>query len=129
MPVAAAIRTAMIHSSSRSRMRSSTGQPYRLPRVRGRVREGVNITVRTGGGKCPSSALPASGEAVALPRSGLRHHEAGGLIDLVDEILAEAAPHFLVDRHQLGDPGLLPLIGEVVNLDPAGGLDLLECLR
>src|SRR3984893_19410856 len=62
----------------------------------------------------------------SLTRSGLRGREARGLVDLVDEVLAEAALHFLVDRHQLGDPGLLLLVGEDMDLELAGGLDLLE---
>src|SRR5215471_21345842 len=84
--VAAAIRVAMIHSSSRSRMRSST----------------------TGN------------------RSARRRREARCLVDLFDKVLAEAALHLGVNRHQLGDPGLTLIRGEHVELQFAGRLDLLQ---
>src|SRR5260370_29107922 len=90
----------------------------------GRVGWGL-CTLQTRG-KPPIRTLAEDGEGLA--GSGLRRYEPGGLVDLVDEVLAEAAPHFLVDRHQLGDPGLLLLVGEVVKLELAGGLDLFERL-
>src|SRR5260370_17035828 len=76
----------------------------------GRVGWGL-CTLQTRG-KPPHPTLPEDGEGLA--GSGLRRYEPGGLVDLVDEVLAEAAPHFLLDRHQLGDPTLLLLVGQSV---------------
>src|SRR6516162_7233684 len=110
--VAAAISVMMIHSSSRSRMRSSTRLILVIPpRAGEKLREGAVTGIK-------KSPLARRRRCLRLWRD-----EARGLVDLVDEILAEAALHLLVHRHQLGHPGLLLLVGEIVELDLAGGLD------
>src|SRR5579864_6067871 len=104
MQVAAPIRTTMIHSSRRSRMRLSTVSPCALlshlpagkavaygtaqllplsPLAgRGRVRG----SLRTEQEAAPHpDSLPASGEREKR-KSRLRRGEAGGLVDLLDEI-------------------------------------------
>src|SRR5437588_7506905 len=88
----------MIHSSSRSRIRSSTSL-------------------------FPQADSRPEGKVAA---SGLRRDKARCLVDLVDEILAETALHLLVDRHQLGDPCLPLRIVESMELDLSRSLDLLQ---
>src|ERR1700759_2761729 len=99
----------MLPASSRSRMRSSTWSTM-----------------------FPSAQNPdprASPCRRGAPRSlRLRRGKAGGLVDLIDEVLAKPALHLLVHRHQLGDPRLLFGVGEIMDLDLAGGFDLLERL-
>src|SRR5262249_39514550 len=76
-----------------------------------------------------SSSRSRTRSSTRRGRLALRRREAGSLVDLFDEILAEAALHFGMNRHQLRDPSLALLRGEVVNLDLAGRSDLLERVR
>src|SRR5277367_3460590 len=97
--VAAPISVAMTHSSNRLRKRSSTGVPANWAPAYYRRN-------------------PAA--------SGLRRNEARRLVDPFDKVLAEPALHLFVYRHQLGDPGLLLLVGEDMHVNLAGRLDLVE---
>src|SRR5580700_12281677 len=96
-----AISETMITSSSRFRLRSST------PSTR-----------------CPPGAkIPSRLKGRDQAALGLGRNEARRFIDPVDEILAEAALHFLVHWHQLGDPGSLFGGGLLMDLHFATRLD------
>src|SRR6266849_3717234 len=98
MQVAAPIRTQMIHSSSRSRMRSSTSSKM-FPSAQNSTSEdwrrsspspssgrvGWGLLHGTDRGNSPHPTLPEDGEGLACSR--LRRYETGGLVDLIDEVL------------------------------------------
>src|SRR6202040_3537501 len=122
MQVAAAMRKTTIHSSSRLRMRSSTSSKMfpSAPPSRARIGRAASpspFSGRAGWGLFRGVTLVEAappypppkrggisdldtpreerGEGVdSVTRSGLRRHKTRGLVDLVDEVLAEAALHF-----------------------------------
>src|SRR5258708_8452333 len=96
----------MITSSSRLRMRSSTGCPPKCPP----------------GAKIPSRPRLA-GQGRDQAALGLGRDEARGFVDAVDEFLAEPALHFLLHRHQLARPGGFFAVGLLMALHLAAGFD------
>src|ERR1700728_3354409 len=110
--VAAPISVAMIHSSSRSRIVLRTEPSPLSPDL------------------CcvwPTAPdRPANAKNLSARYLRLRRREARGFVDALDEVLAEAALHLGVDRHQLGNPGLLLGVAEDVDLGLARRPDLFD---
>src|SRR5438128_1968572 len=104
----------MSHSSSRSRKRLRIAPSLFSSNLGDVVSEGgIDDT-----GFHPPPSAPAREDAmrtIGAQTLRLRRREARCLVDPLDEILAEAALHLGMHRHQFADPGLLLGLGEDVN--------------
>src|SRR5579863_5451710 len=67
----------------------------------------------------PAARWPAGGPDGA----GASALEAGGRVQLVDDLLADPALGLLVDRQQFVDPGFALRVGQVMQRSLAGSLD------